>query len=561
MVSHRALSKAKLWKGGQVDRPFYLKTMRKLLTFILLTFLLLGCAPTPTATVPSTPTPDSVQTAAPTPETDSAHWWNEAVFYEIFVRSFNDSDGDGIGDFNGITQKLDYLEELGINAIWLMPIHPSPSYHGYDVLNYYAVNPDYGTMDDFKNLLKEAHQRDIRIIIDLVLNHTSDQHPFFMNANSSPDSQYRDWYIWSETPGDHWHQGNGGYYYGYFWSGMPDLNYRNAEVTEQMYKMTNYWLQDIGIDGFRIDAAKHLIEEGNKLENTDSTHEWFKDFYTLYKSEFPNAYTIGEVYGAGAFLATKYKEQLDHIFNFEIASGIINSVNGESNTSINSAWSFTLKDISDGDYATFLTNHDQNRVMSVLNGNEKKAKLAAVMLLTSPGTPFIYYGEEIGMQGKKPDEDIRLPMQWSAEANAGFTTGTPWRAPDPRYTEVNVAQESDDPNSLLNLYRTLNQLRRDHSVLRSGDMIVLETGNTGVYAVLRNHDQETILVLINLKGTPITDYALGLPEKAIPDGTFTPQSLLDPTTAAPLTVAGGTFHGYKPLAELPPYQAYLFQWK
>ena len=181
--------------------------------------------------------------------------------------------------------------------------------------------------------------------------------------------------------------------------------------------MTGYWLEDIGIDGFRVDAAKHLIEEGDKLENTDATHEWFKGFYTFYKDTNPNTYTVGEIYGAGAFLATKYTEQLDHIFNFDVASGIVNSTNGELNTGINSAWTFTLKDIPNGDYATFLTNHDQNRVMSVLNGKVEKAKLAAVMLLTSPGTPFIYYGEEIGMQGKKPDEDIRLPMQWSADVN------------------------------------------------------------------------------------------------------------------------------------------------
>ena len=535
--------------------------MKKLLTLIILTFILIGCVPATQSTPQTTPEPDSAQTATPAPETESAPWWHDAVFYEIFVRSFNDSNGDGIGDFNGIAQKLDYLQELGINALWLMPIHPSPSYHGYDVLNYYAVNPQYGTMDDFKNLLNQAHARDIKIIIDFVPNHTSSQHPFFVDANSNPDSKYRDWYVWSNEAGDRWHQGNGGYYYGYFWSGMPDLNYRNPDVTNQIFEVTKYWLEDIGIDGFRIDAAKHLIEEGEKLENTDATHEWFKGFYTFYKATNPDAYTVGEIYGAGAFLATKYTEQLDHIFNFDVASGIVNSANGESNTSINSAWTFTLKDISNGDYATFLTNHDQNRVMSVLNGKVEKAKLTAVILLTSPGTPFIYYGEEIGMQGKKPDEDIRLPMQWSADTNAGFTTGTPWRAPDANYAQVNVAVQEKDPDSLLNLYRTLTKLRAEHSVLRTGNITILETGNPGVYAALRSNADENILILINLKGTPLSDYALSLEEKLLSDGTLSLLSLMDTTSAASLTVNGGMFTGYKPLSELPPYQAYIFQIK
>ena len=260
-------------------------------------------------------------------------------------------------------------------------------------------------------------------------------------------------------------------------------------------------------------------------------------------------------------MATKYTEQMDHIFNFEVASGIVNSVNGETNTGINSAWSFTLKDITDGNYATFLTNHDQNRVMSVLNGKEEKAKLAAVILLTSPGTPFIYYGEEIGMQGKKPDEDIRLPMQWSSDANAGFTTATPWRAPDPKYVDVNVGDQDQDPNSLLNIYRMLTKLRKDHATLRSGSLTVLESGNTGVYAVIRRDKDEDILVLINIKGEPVSDYALSLKEKLFPDATLTPLSLLDTTAAVPLTINGGAFTDYKPILELPAYQAYIFQIK
>ena len=525
--------------------------MKRLSLLLLLVLVLSGCVPADR----STPQPD------PAIETGSASWWREAIFYEIFVRSFSDSDGDGIGDFNGILQKLDYIESLGVNALWLMPIHPSPSYHGYDVLDYYDVNPEYGTMDEFKALLAEAHQRDIKIIIDLVINHTSIEHPFFVDANSAVNSQYRNWYVWSNQPGDHWHEGTGGFYYGFFCDCMPDLNFRNPDVTAEVRKVTRYWLEDIGVDGFRVDAAKHLIEEGTKLENTESTHEWFGDYYTFYKSVNPDTYAIGEVYGAGAFLATTYSGELDNLFNFELASGIMNSVNGESNSGIVSAWKFTLQDINTGDYATFLTNHDQNRVMSVFNGDVEKAKLAAVMLLTSPGTPFIYYGEEIGMQGKKPDEDIRLPMQWSAETNAGFTSGTPWRAVDPGYSTVNIDQQDQNPASLLNLYRALTTLRADHPALRTGALALLETENPGVYAVLRHNAEEAFLVLVNLTGEPIAEYSLSCSENILPNGELNLTSMLSSETAGSLTVMDGCFAGHRALSELPPYRAYLFQIK
>ena len=501
-------------------------------------FALLSVIVILTACVPATSTPAPISTLPPTPqptpEATQLPWWRNAIFYEIFVRSFYDTDGNGIGDFNGITQKLDYLQELGINAIWLMPIHPSPSYHGYDVINYYAVNSEYGTMDDFKNLLSEAHKRGIHIVIDLVLNHTSSQHPFFVEANSGPDSKYRNWYIWSDAAvSSDWHQGNAGYYFGHFCDCMPDLNYRNPEVTAQMENMVRFWLHDVGVDGFRIDAAKHLIEEGNKIEDTQSTHDWFKGFYTFYKSIEPEAYTVGEVYGAGASVVKSYTgDQLDQIFNFEMSSGFINSVNGESNSGVNSAIKFALQDMPDFNFATFLTNHDQNRTMSVFNGNLGKAKAAATLLLTSPGTPFIYYGEEIGMQGKKPDEDIRLPMQWSADANAGFTTATPWRAPASDYQQVNVALENEDSASLLNYYRTLTKLRLEHPALNGGEISLMETDNPGVYAVLRSSGSEKILVLVNLKDTPISDYQLSLEESLLSDGVIVPKTLFG-TTARP----------------------------
>jgi glycosidase len=489
------------------------------------------------------------------PEASQQSWWRNAVFYEIFVRSYCDSDGNGIGDFNGITSKLDYLQDLGIQGIWLMPINPSPSYHGYDVLDYYAVNPQYGTIDDFKNLLAQAHARGIRVIIDLVLNHTSSQHPLFVDANSSPQSPYRDWYIWADSSsGNHWYAGKTGYYYAYFGSEMPDQNYKNSAVTAEMDKVVRYWLKDIGIDGFRVDAVKDLIEEGPKLEDTASTHAWLKHFYTIYKAENPQAYTVGEIFGAGAFGAKGYTgDQLDQVFNFEMASGFSNSTLGGSNTGINSAITFALKDMPGGEYATFLSNHDQNRIMSILNGNIGKAKVAASLLLTSPGTPFIYYGEEIGMQGKKTDEDIRLPMQWSDAENAGFTTGMPWRAPATNYQQANVADETNDPDSLLSQYRNLIMIRNQHPALRTGSLSSLSTNNTGVYAALRVTGSETILILVNLTKNPINNYTLGLQTASLPDGSYQIDPILGTGLGTSLSISGGVFNNSQPLAELSPF--------
>ena len=535
--------------------------MRKqLFSFLFIVFILAACIPAtsipaPVATASQSPTP------TPAPETPQRPWWREAIFYEIFVRSFYDTDGNGIGDFNGITEKLDYLEELGVNAIWLMPIHPSPSYHGYDVINYYAVNSEYGTIDDFKHLLEEAHSRDIRIIIDLVINHTSSQHPWFQDANSNVDSKYRDHYVWSENGGNGWHPGQNGFYYAFFCDCMPDLNYRNPEVTAEILKVSNYWLNEIGVDGFRVDAAKHLIEDGDIRENTPATHEWYKGFYAAYKEQNPQAYAIGEVFGAGASLVRSYTgDQLDQIFNFEVSNGIVNSVNGGANSGLTSAIKFALQDMPDFNFATFLTNHDQDRAMSVF-GDLGMAKAAATLLLTSPGTPFIYYGEEIGMQGQKPDENIRLPMQWSLEANAGFTTGTPWRAPASDYQQVNVDVENEDPDSLLNHYRELISLRRENSALTSGELALVETDNPGVYAVLRSSEEQTILVVVNLEGTPVSDYHLSLNESFLADGTATPRTLFGTIEAIPVSIAGGKFSEFKPVEELLPYQAYIFEFE
>ncbi|HCR70675.1 MAG TPA: alpha-amylase [Anaerolineae bacterium] len=534
-------------------------TLRHLFSLTLI-LLLIACA-SPSGTI------DTVTPTLSTPETESPDWWHTAIFYEIFVRSFYDSDADGIGDFNGITQKLDYLESLGINAIWLMPIHPSPSYHGYDVINYYAVNTEYGTMDDFKNLLNEAHKREIRIIIDLVINHTSSEHPWFKDANANLDSPYRDFYVWSnETGVGNWHQGQNGYYYGYFWGGMPDLNYQNPDVTTAILNITDYWLNDIGIDGFRIDAVKHLIEEDGKVENTPATHEWLKEFFIAYKEKNPQAYTIGEVFGAGSSIVKQYTgTELDHIFNFEMAYGFVNSTNGGANSGVNSAIKFAYQDMPDFNFATFLTNHDQNRVMSVFNGNVDKAKMASFLMLTSAGTPYIYYGEEIGMQGEKPDEDIRLPMQWSADEFAGFSTVQPWRNPykdsnNPQfdYTQINVELQTGDSTSLLEHYRTLIGLRKSNSALQTGDTILLETNNSGIYAILRKDANGTFLILANLKDEAITDYAIEFEGAQLAESIVSVETVYGENQAAPIERSGETFI-YKPFENLNPYAMYILK--
>ncbi len=489
------------------------------------------------------------------------YWWDEAVFYEIFVRSFFDSDCDGVGDFNGITEKFAYLQELGVTALWLMPIHPSPSYHGYDVLDYYEVNSEYGSMDDFKNLLDEAHKRDLRVIIDLVLNHTSSEHPWFVDANSKVDSVFRDWYVWSDSdPGNGWHDGNAGYYYGYFWSGMPDLNYRNPEVTAQMEDVVRFWLEDVGVDGFRVDAAKHLIEQGEQRENAAATHEWYRAFHANLKANYPQAYSIGEVFGAGGFIATTYAGEFDHLFNFELASGFVNSANGSYNTGINSAYTLTLKDMPEGGYATFLTNHDQNRPMSVFNGDVGKAKVAASLLLTAPGTPFIYYGEEIGMLGKKPDEDIRLPMQWSAAANAGFNCGQtePWRALNENYLEVNVAAQQADQGSLWNHYQQLIELRKAHPALRTGNTTLVITDQRVLFAALRTTPDEQFLVLVNLGDQELEGFVLTSEASPIPIGEYHLQPLIGEIEVNLQVREGGSF-ALEASRLIQPYQTYILQ--
>ncbi|MGD2103625.1 MAG: alpha-amylase family glycosyl hydrolase [Anaerolineae bacterium] len=497
-------------------------------------------------------------------------WWNDAIFYEVFVRSFCDSDGDGIGDLPGLTKKLDYLsdgdpetgDDLGITGIWLMPIMESPSYHGYDLVDYFTVDHDYGTNEAFRTLVGEAHERGVRIIVDLVLNHTSWRHPWFVNASQGPEAQYRDWYIWRRESPDYvgpwgqrvWHSHQGNYYYALFWRGMPDLNYRNPKVTEASQAIARFWLEEMGADGFRLDAAHHLVEEGQTQAGTPGNHRWWAEFDELTDKVGSDVLTVGEIWADTSAVAPYIaNDELDLAFEFNLASAIISSINGG-----DPGWfKYVLHQVEAGypahQYATFLTNHDQNRVMSQLRQDSEAARLAATVLLTLPGTPFIYYGEELGMTGQKPDEMIRTPMQWTAEAHAGFTTGRPWQAVNAGYEKVNVATAAADPDSLLNHYRRLIQLRHDHPALSRGDLVDLESTCGHVHGYLRHHAGEYVLTILNFGAQEQADCAFTLPASGLAPGDYTVQSLLMDLGSEDVTVnENGGFTGYVPTSILPP---------
>ena len=548
------------------------------LCILLCLAVLAACVPglAPTPTLIPTPGPVAISPIEGMPTgTDGFPWWNDTVFYEIFVRSFYDSNGDGIGDINGLIQKLDYLndgdpnttDDLGITGIWLMPICQSPSYHGYDVMDYYTVEEDYGTNEDFLRLMEEAHKRGIRVIVDMVFNHTSNQHPWFISS-LDPDSEYRDWYIWvDEAPkwggpwGQKvWHRADKGYYYGLFWSGMPDLNYENPEVSEQMLDVARFWLEEMGVDGFRLDAVKFLIEEGRKLEHTEATLAWLRRFREFYRQVKPEALTVGEVWDPVGKVAPYIETgAFDLAFEFDTAKAIIESVNSGSRHSIALAHALAAKSYSLGQFAPFITNHDQNRGMSQLGNDWAKARLAAFLLLTSPGVPFIYYGEEIGMTGRKPDERLRTPMQWSPEENAGFTTGRPWERVNPDFREKNVQTLSQDPDSLLNFYRKLISLRNSHEALRVGDYLKVKADAKGLYAFLRHSDDADILVIVNLSDEEVEDYRLDMKEGPF-EGEVAAVELLHGAEVAPPAIneAGG-FDDYRPLPTLPARTGYIIQ--
>lgn len=530
-----------------------------------------GCSRQPAPTPPAAS--GSAAVAAP--------WWNDAVFYEVFVRSFYDSDDDGIGDLNGLIEKLDYLndgdpettDDLGVTGLWLMPVMQSPSYHGYDATDYYTVEQDYGSNADFQRLMTEAHRRGIKVIVDLMLNHTSNQHPWFVEAAGDPDSPRRNWYVWSaENPGHRapwgapaWHVAGDSYYHGLFWEGMPDLNYRTPAVTEEMTNAARFWLEEMGADGFRLDAVRHLIEKDARYVDTQETHDWLARWDDFIDQVDPQALTVGEVWDDTAVVAPYVAgDEVDIAFEFGLAEAILRSVNTENPASLAQRLAEVSKAYPPGQYAPFLTNHDQNRTMTQLGNKVDKAQLAATILLTLPGTPFIYYGEEIGMAGQKPDELIRTPMQWSAEPGAGFSRAVPWEPVNRNFPEVNVAAQSADAASLLSRYRQLIHLRNAHPALRTGSLHALASTCSAVYAYLRTAPAgvqgESLLVVLNFSAKAQSACAFSLPAGVLPSGSYAVADLVTGQPAAQLTAGeGGSVAGYVPWETLAPRQGAILK--
>ncbi|MGL4608999.1 MAG: alpha-amylase family glycosyl hydrolase [Trueperaceae bacterium] len=437
------------------------------------------------------------------------------VYYEIFVRSFQDSDGDGIGDFEGVIQRLDYLQDLGVTGLWLMPIHPSPSYHGYDVTDYYDVNPEYGTLEDFKKLVAEAKLRDIKIILDLVVNHTSNRHPWF-EASSQNDEMYRDFYAWSDTDlgwkgtsgAPAWHEGERDYYLGLFWSGMPDLNFRNPAVVEEVNRVAKFWL-DLGVAGFRLDAIQHIVETDGNIRNTPETFTWLKNFQAFVKSVNPEAFLVGETWTDTQSIVRYHKDaDLDMSFNYPLFTTLMGAPGKAGTFSNRSALDLGFLLNQDENLypenalrGIFISNHDQLRPASTLNIRRDlpRLKLAAELLFTLPGVPFMYYGEEIGMpngEGTK-DEEKRTPMRWDDSAQAGFSSVEPWYVFSTTDETITVGAQQADPESLLNTYKTMIALRQANPALHGGKTEVLETEANALLVFKRSTEGQTLLIAAN----------------------------------------------------------------
>ena len=489
-------------------------------------------------------------------------WYKDAIFYQIYVRAFRDSNGDGHGDLRGLTQKLDYVQELGVDCIWLMPIYPSPLRDdGYDIADYYNVAETFGTLDDLKSLIDAAHQRGIRIIMDLVLNHTSDQHPWFQAARADRKSPHRDYYVWSDTNDKYrdariifldtessnwtWDEKAGQYFWHRFYSSQPDLNYDNPRVQEEMIKVAGFWLE-LGIDGFRADAVPYLFErEGTNCENLPETHAYLKEVRAFMDRHYPGRILLCEAnqwpedvrpyFGNG--------DEFHMGFHFPIMPRIYMSIKKGRAEDMIDILRRTPPIPENCQWCTFLRNHDEltlemvteeerqwmwaqyapdprmrlnlgirRRLAPLLDNDERKVRLAHSLLFTLPGSPILYYGDEIGMGDNIWLDDrngVRTPMQWEAGPTAGFSDAAPEKlyAPvieDERYgaERVNVASQREIPNSLMNVIRQMIALKKQYRAFGRGDFEWVEPGNKSIAAFRRSHGDETILAIHNLSDTP-----------------------------------------------------------
>ncbi len=489
-------------------------------------------------------------------------WYKDAVFYQVYVRAFCDSNGDGHGDLRGLIQKLDYLQSLGVDCLWLMPIYPSPlKDDGYDISDFYNIASTFGTLDDFKTLLQQAHQRGIRIIMDLVLNHTSDQHPWFQAARADKNSPYRNYYVWSDTNHKYkdariifldtepsnwtWDEQAGQFYWHRFYASQPDLNYDNPAVQQEMINTARFWL-DLGIDGFRADAVPYLFErEGTNCENLPETHAYLKKLRAFMDAHYPGRILLCEAnqwpedvrpyFGDG--------DEFHMGFHFPIMPRIYMALKKGSRSDMVEILNRTPPIPETCQWCTFLRNHDEltlemvtpqerewmwqhyaphprmrlnlgirRRLAPLLDNDRRKIELAYSLLFTLPGSPIIYYGDEIGMGDNIWLHDrngVRTPMQWNDRPDAGFSSAPPasWYSPlieDAAYgpAQVNVASQLQDPNSLWHTLRKMIAVRKEHHAFGRGSFEWVEAGTDAVAAYLRTVPTETILALHNLTDQP-----------------------------------------------------------
>lgn len=458
-------------------------------------------------------------------------WAETTTFYEIFVRSFADSDGDGIGDFKGITENLDYIEELGVGAIWLMPMMESSTYHGYDVVDYYTPSADYGTLEDFDELVAACHERGIKVILDFVVNHTSRENEWFKTALKDETSKYREWYLIEETipvaeddaEYTYWKQDEetGLYYYAHYDVLMPDLNYDNQEVRDEIKNVAKFWLEH-DIDGFRLDGSKEIDTDIEK------TLDWWKEFTTEVASIKKDAFIVGENWEMEFGLVGRYYEAMPSSFNFILTDDILSMSKGQyidivENMNVMRERYQLKVDRSDVNAimidSVMIGNHDMDRVVTRLN-SEEKAKLAASIQFTLAGTPFVYYGEEIGQAGQKPDDNRREPFDWYKSAEGEYMTEMTDAFFNPVLTYVkandgvSVEEEKNDDNSMLNHYKKLIAMRNDNPTFYNGTYETLGMGGGGLYAykvsdengqylVIHNQRKEDKTITLNVDGTDV----------------------------------------------------------
>ncbi|MGA3106980.1 MAG: maltose alpha-D-glucosyltransferase [Terriglobales bacterium] len=490
-----------------------------------------------------------------------ALWYKDAVIYQIHVRTFCDSNGDGIGDFQGLEEKLDYVQELGANAIWLMPFFPSPLRDdGYDIADYNSVHPSYGTLDDFRKLLASAHERGIRIIIELVSNHTSDQHPWFQESRSSRDNPRRDWYVWSDTDIPYkgariifldteksnwaWDPISKAFYWHRFFSHQPDLNYDNPAVREQMWQVMKFWLE-MGVDAFRLDAVPYLVErEGTNCENLPETHAVLKELRRKMDESFPGRMLLAEANQWPTDLRPYFgdSDEFHMAFHFPLMPRMFMGLKLEDRKPITEILQQTPQIPPACQWSLFLRNHDEltlemvtdlerdymydtyaesktmrlnlgirRRLAPLLSNDRRRIELMNGMLMSLPGTPIIYYGDEIGMGDNINLGDrngVRTPMQWNGGVNAGFSAAPQERlyAPliqDPvyGYPAVNVLSQKASEHSLLNWMKSIINVRASTAVFGRGSIEFLYPANHRILAYVRRLDKEAVLVVNNLSSS------------------------------------------------------------